>query len=87
MKAFNIFTIIILSIFFLGILLFSIKSHKFIKILLFNAFIGVCILAIIDLTAKFTGIYIPVNIYSVVGSATFGVPAVCGFLLLQIIFV
>lgn len=86
MKAFFIFNIITLSVFLLAILLFAVKSHRFTKTLAFNAFIGLTILAIIDLTGKFTGIYIPVNIYSAAGSAVYGVPALCGFLLLQVIF-
>lgn len=85
MKAFFIILIILLSIFFLTILLFAIKSRNFFKTLLFNAFLGMCVLAIIDLTGKFTGIFIPINEYSVAGSGTFGIPAVCGFLILQII--
>lgn len=87
MRAYYIFAIILLSIFFLTIILFAIKSHRFIKTLIFNAFFGISILAIIDLTEKFTGIYIPLNAYSVVGSGTFGVPVVCGLLLMQVIFV
>ena len=85
MKAFFIFLIIVLSIFFLAVLLFAIKSHKFFKTLLFNAFLGIGVLAIIDLTGKFTGIFLPINLYSVAGSGVFGIPAVCGLLVLQII--
>lgn len=87
MKAFFTFLIVVLSVFFLTILFFAIKSRKFLKTLLFNAFLGIGILALIDLTGRFTGIYIPVNLYSVAGSGAFGIPAVCGFLVLQIIFV
>ena len=47
---------------------------------------GIAVMAVIDLTAKFTGVHIPVNQYTVTGSAVFGIPAVCGFLVLPIIF-
>ena len=43
-----------------------------------------CTLAIIDLTAKFTGMYIPLNWYSVGGSAVFGIPFIVLLILLQI---
>lgn len=85
MKAFFIFLIIVLSVFALCVLFFAIKSHKFFKTLLFNAFLGISVLAIIDLTAKFTGMYIPLNWYNVGGSAVFGIPAVILFLIMQII--
>ena len=85
MKTFFIFLIVLLSVFALAVVFFCIKSHKFFKTLLFNAFIGVCVLAIIDLTAKFAGMFIPINPYTVTGSAVFGLPAVVFFLVLQVI--
>ena len=85
MKTFFIFLIILLSVFALAVVFFCIKSHKFFKTLFFNAFVGVCVLAIIDLTAKFTGMFIPINPYTVSGSAVFGLPAVALFLVLQVI--
>lgn len=68
------------------LLIFAAKTKRFFKTLLLNAFLGLAVMAIIDLTAKFTGVHIPVNQYTVVGSAVFGIPAVCGFLILPIIF-
>ena len=85
MKAFFIFLIVVLSVFTLCVLFFAIESHKFFKTFLFNTFLGISVLAIIDLTAKFTGMYIPLNWYSVGGSAVFGIPAVILFLIMQII--
>ncbi|MBQ6847331.1 MAG: pro-sigmaK processing inhibitor BofA family protein [Clostridia bacterium] len=79
------FFIVVLCIFALAVLFFAIKSHKLFRTLIFNSFLGLCVLAIIDLTGKFTGMYIPLNWYSVGGSAIFGIPAVCLFLILQII--
>ena len=79
------FFIVIFSFFAAVVLFFGIKGHKFLKTLLFNAFLGLCTLAIIDLTAKFTGMFIPINPYTVTGSAVFGLPAVAFFLVLQVI--
>ena len=70
----------------LALLLWAALTGMRFNSLLFNAFIGIAVMAVIDLTAKFTGVYIPVNQYTVTGSAVFGIPAVCGFLILPIIF-
>ena len=69
-----------------ALLICSVKGGKPLKSLLLNAFMGIAVMAVIDLTAKFTGVHIPVNQYTVTGSAVFGIPAVCGFLVLPIIF-
>ena len=79
--------IIVLGVFVLIILGFAIKTKKTFKILFFNAFLGITSLAIINLTAKFTGAYIPINEYTVTGCGIFGVPAVIFFLILRFIFV
>ena len=86
MKAFFVFLVVVIAIFFLTILFFALKSHKFFKTLFFNAVLGIGVLAIINLTTNYTNIFIPVNWYSVVGSGVFGIPAVSFFLILQIIF-
>lgn len=86
MKAFFIIISILLSVFFLGMLFFAIKTHKFTKTILFNSFMGLIVLTIIDITRSFTGIYIPINLYTVSASGLFGVPGLCGLLILQIIF-
>ena len=69
-----------------ALLIFAAKTKRFFKTLLLNAFLGIAVMAIIDLTAKFTGVHIPVNQYTVACSAVFGIPAVCLFLILPIIF-
>lgn len=79
--------IVLLGIASFLIFVFSIKSKKFLRIIMFNAFMGLALLSLIDLTAKFTGVYIPVNQYTVSGGAVLGVPALCGFLLLKFIFI
>ena len=79
--------IILLSVTAFIILIFCLLSKKPIKTLLFNVFLGVCSLAIINLTSKFSGAYIPINQFTVVGSGVFGMPAICGFLILNLIFV
>lgn len=70
----------------LAIFICAVKGGKPIKSLLINAFLGIAVMAAIDLTSKFTGVHVPVNQWTVAGAAGFGVPAVCAFLVLPIIF-
>ncbi|MBR7132819.1 MAG: pro-sigmaK processing inhibitor BofA family protein [Clostridia bacterium] len=69
------------------ILIFAIKSKKPFKALILNAILGVAVLGIVDLSSKLTGVYIPINEYTVLGSSIYGLPAICGFLLLRFIFI
>ena len=83
----------ILLYIFLAILIFSaltllvifIKSKKFFKLFFLNALLGITILIILKLTAKFSGVFLPINLYTVVGSSVFGIPAIIGFLILNFI--
>lgn len=79
--------IILLSVSAFFILIFACISGKPFKTLLLNSIIGFGVLGIIDLTSSFTGAYIPINEFTGIGSAVFGLPAVCSFLLLKIIFI
>lgn len=79
--------IVLLSVSGLIMFVFAVKSKKFFKTVFFNAFMGLILLSIIDLTAKFTGVYIPVNEYTVTGSAVYGIPALLMFLALKFVFI
>jgi len=79
--------IIIFSISILLIMIFAIKSKKFFKTLFLGALSGIGTVIIINLTSKYSGIYIPVNEFSVMASGVFGIPGVCGLLILNIIFI
>lgn len=63
----------------------SIGSGKPLKVLLINALIGVFAVTAINLTARFTGIHIPINEYTLTGAGVYGLPAVCGLLILKLI--
>lgn len=76
-----------LGITVLLILFFALKSRKFFKTLFFNAFLGITALAVIDITSKFSGVYIPVNYYTVGASGVLGLPGVFGFLISNFIFI
>jgi len=71
----------------LVIFVLALKSRKFVSTLLINAVLGWGSIAIIDLTSKFTGVYIPINCWTVSVGGIFGTPGVVGLLLLNFIFI
>lgn len=66
------------------LLLFLLKGRKPFKTALLNIVFGLVGLAAVDLTTVYTGAHIPVNPGTAAGCAVFGLPAVCGFLLLRL---
>ena len=87
MKTLLISVAVILSFSAFIILLMSFYSGKAIKRLFLNGLFGFFALLTINLTSKFTGVYIPINWYSIALTGVFSVPAVIGFLILNIIFI
>ena len=71
-----------------GIVLFllALKTGKPMKHLGLLALIGLVALAVVDLTRPLTGVYIPVNPWTVGASAAGGLPAVIGIIALRMIF-
>ena len=85
MKIVFISVIIILSFSALIILGLHIKSRRPLRSAAVNALFGILALAAVNLTARFTGVEIPLNIYTVPGAAVFGIPAACAFVLFEAI--
>ncbi|MBR6503019.1 MAG: pro-sigmaK processing inhibitor BofA family protein [Clostridia bacterium] len=85
MKIIAVLTMIWLSLCSLVLLFLHIKSHAFFKSIIINALLGFFAVALINLTQKFTGVFVPINWYTVIGSGTLGLPCVCGLILAQII--
>ena len=85
MKIVGILAIIWLSVCGLALLVLHIKSHTFFKSVIINALLGFSAIAVINLTQKFTGVFVPINWYTIIGSGTLGLPCVCGIILAQII--
>ena len=83
LKTMGILAIIWLSLCALALLFLHIKSHCLLKSILINAILGFTATAIINLTQNLTGVYIPLNWWTVGGSGILGLPYVCGLLLLQ----
>ena len=76
---------ILLGITYFYILILSIKSRKPFKFLFLNALSGILSICLIGLTKKFTGVFIPINHYTLIGGSTLGIPAIIGFLVLNLI--
>ena len=85
LKTLGIIAIIWLSICAFALLVLHIKSHKLMKSILLNALLGFVAITIINLTKNFTGVFVPLNWWTVGGSGIFGLPCVCGIILAQII--
>lgn len=85
MQPLDILLVIWLSVCAFTLLILHVKSHKMIRSVFFNAFLGIMAIIIINATQKFTGVFVPLNWYTVGGSSVLGLPCVCGVVLLQII--
>lgn len=86
MKTFETVMTAAVIIYFLVYITLSLFCKKPFGTILFTAFCGVALLAVLNLTDKFTGIHIPINPYSVGVSASGGIIGVVGLLLLRLIF-
>ena len=87
MKTLLISIAVILSFSAFIIMLMSFYSGKALKRLFLNGLFGFFALLIVNSTSSFTGVYIPINWYSIALTGVFSVPAVIGFLILNIIFI
>lgn len=67
--------------------IFAIRSRKFLRLILLNAFFGIAALGLLYLTRKFTGFYLPINEWTVASSGVFGIIGVVGMLVLPFVFV
>lgn len=70
----------------LSVLICAFRCKKPLRALILNAAAGIAVLIAVKLAGRFTGISISINYITFLGSAGFGIPAVCGFLLLPLIF-
>ncbi|MBR5922655.1 MAG: pro-sigmaK processing inhibitor BofA family protein [Clostridia bacterium] len=75
MKVITGVLIAVLSLFAAALLILHIKSRRPLRSAVINALCGILALAAVNLTCKFTGVRIPVNIYTFPGIAVFGIPA------------
>ena len=85
MKVFFYFIIAVLSLTAIYILYLALKSKKIFKFLFLNAFFGIISVFLVYFTEKYTGVFLPINQYTVIGGSVLGLPSTVGFLILQMI--
>lgn len=76
---------IICGVCFLVIFVMAARQKKICKYLFFNAFLSVLIFLIIYFLKGFVDIKLPLNTYTLMGVSIFGIPAIIGFLILNLI--
>ncbi len=86
MEIFKYCVLSLIVICFIVILIFASRTKKALSVLLFNSILGLAVFFGLYFTKKYTGITLAVNQFTIIGSALFGMPAVCGFLLLNLLF-
>lgn len=77
----------IISVYFFLYFILSVRTKKPFKTMFFYSFVGVVVLAIIKLTAPFSGVNIPINGYTLGASAALSIPGIIMLLILKIIFI
>lgn len=79
--------LIVLSVVY-GLIYFVLaaKTQKPFKTILSFAALGLLAMTLINLTSKYSGVYIPVNVYTVTLNAALGLPATITLLFLRMIF-
>ena len=87
MKTVAVITVSLLSLFALILLFLHIKSRRPLRSAAINALLGLSAFLVIDLTSRFTGVRVPVNVYTVPAAAVFGIPAVCAAVVIEIFFI
>ena len=73
-------------IYFLVYIILALNCKKPFKTLILIALGGLAALAVVDLTSRFTGVYIPVNPYTVGISASGGIVGTVALLIIKLIF-
>ena len=82
----KIFSIILVCLYLIVLFVFAKKSGGFFKTLLLSALSGVLAMAVVNVLSGVTGVDLPVNPYTVLSSATLGIPGVFGLLTLRLFF-
>jgi hypothetical protein len=86
MEVFKIVCISLFVIYLIAIIVLAMREKRPVVTLLVFAGIGIGLLLVINLTSKFTGVYLPINSYTVGASAAGGAAGIIALLLLRVIF-
>lgn len=86
MQFLKIAAAVLLGVTEISVLVLALRGKRPFKVLFLSALCGIAGLAAVNLSTRFTGIHIPINPCTAASGALFGLPAVCGLVLLQLIF-
>ncbi|MBR4910169.1 MAG: pro-sigmaK processing inhibitor BofA family protein [Clostridia bacterium] len=86
MNAIAIIAATVLSVFAAIILFFHIKSRRPLRSAAINALLGLAALVLVNAAGFWTGVRIPINIYTLPAAAVFGLPACAAFVVLGVLF-
>ncbi len=86
MQSLKIFSIILLGVYIIIFLGFCRKSGSTLKTMLLSSLSGVMVLTLINILSNLTGVSVPFNLYTFLGSSVFGIPGVVGMLILRLFF-
>ncbi len=87
MEILKIVFIVLFVIYGIFVLVFSLLEKRPLYTIFMFMAVGVLTLLVINLLAPITKISLPINTYTVLGSAGFGIPGVIALLILRIIFI
>lgn len=87
MEIFKILILLFILIAVGFIFYFLFKSKNFVKLMFLNMLLGAATLIILKLISKFTGVEIWINQFTMSSTLIFGIPAVIGFIILNLIFI
>ncbi len=86
MKYLGISFIIYLVLYLIILLVLCHKSGKFLKTALLFILSGVAAFTVVNIISSYTGVSVPVNLWTVGTSAALGLPGVLGLLLIRMFF-
>lgn len=86
MKYIETVLLLITAVVIIAVLYGCYKTGKPLKNLFYYFLINFIFMAIINNTAFLTGIYIPINLYTVAATGVYGISGIIGLILLSLIF-
>ncbi len=85
MKVFIAVSLVVALVFALWLVVICARSKKPIRCFLLLSILGLACIVTINLLSGFTGVKIPLNIYTVATGAILGVPGVIGLLIINVL--
>ena len=80
---FSTVLIIVFAVYIFSLLIIAVKTNKPFKTMAGGAISGIAALTLVDITSTFTGVFIPLNMWTVGSGAVFGMPGIISLLVLN----